>query len=373
MLSRRLFLQGSLVTTTVTALVGLTGCASALSKQTVSASRMFLSAADDPDGSHFIAGIDSTGNALFHLPVGDRCHGGCAHPGQQQAVVFARRPGHHFYVIDTAKGKIQRTVEAGPDHHFYGHGVFSPDGRYLYTTVNHFTTGEGLIRVYDASKDYQVVDNFLVDGIGPHELRLHPDGNTLVIALGGIKTHPDYDRIKLNLDTMKPALLLMNRHTGRIEQRYEPSHHQLSCRHLDVSPEGVVIAGYQYQGPEWETPPLIARLDTRSGKFSEIALPAELQASLNNYTASIAINPRAPYAAITAPRGHRVVILNYLTGDLIKTAEVPDVAGALPDDHDGFIVSSGQGSVLRLLPRSEAVTELGHYAFHWDNHLTLAS
>ncbi|MGP4843881.1 DUF1513 domain-containing protein [Marinobacter sp. 1Y8] len=373
MLNRRLFLQGSLATAALGAVGGLTGCAAPLSKQTTAPPRLFLSAVDNAEGAHFIAGIDSAGNTRFQLPVGDRCHGGCAHPDQQQAVVFARRPGHHFYVIDTAGGKIQHTVEAGPEHHFYGHGVFSADGRYLYVTVNHFISGEGLIRVYDARKNYQVVDNFPVDGIGPHELRLHPDGETLIIALGGIKTHPDYDRIKLNLDTMKPALLLMNRQSGRIDQRYAPSHHQLSCRHLDVSPEGVVIAGYQYQGPEWESPPLIARLDTRSGEFSEIALPSDLQASLNNYTASIAISPNVPHAAVTAPRGHRVLVLDYLTGDLVRTADVPDVAGALPDDHDGFIVSSGQGGVFHITPQAEAVAAIGHYAFHWDNHLTLAS
>ena len=373
MLNRRLFLQGSLATAALGAFGGLTGCAASLQKQTAPASRLYLSAVDNEDGAHLIAGIDSAGKTRFQLPVSDRCHGGCAHPGQQQAVVFARRPGRHFYVIDTASGKMHKTVEAGPEYHFYGHGVFSTDGRYLYVTVNHFTSGDGFIRVYDAGNDYQVVDNFAVDGIGPHELRLHPDGDTLIIALGGIKTHPDYDRIKLNLDTMKPALLLMDRHSGRINQRYTPSHHQLSCRHLDVSPEGVVIAGYQYQGPEWETPPLTPRLDTRNGEFSEIALPSDLQASLNNYTASIAISPNAPHAAITAPRGHRVVLINYMTGALIRTAEVHDVAGALPDDQDGFIVSSGQGGVFHVTPQSDAISALGHYRFHWDNHLTLAS
>ena len=34
-------------------------------------------------------------------------------------------------------------------------------------------------------------------GVGPHEVVLMPDGATLVVANGGIRTHPDRDRAKL--------------------------------------------------------------------------------------------------------------------------------------------------------------------------------
>ncbi len=154
---------------------------------------------------------------------------------------------------------------------------------------------------FDADNGYQTAYDLAVDGIRLHELRLHPDGETLVVALGGIKTHPDYDRVKLNLDTMAPALLLMNRKTGAIQARFTPSHHPLSCRHLDVGPDGTVMASYQYQGPKWDTPTLIVHLNTTTGEFSELALNADQRVGLRHYTASIAIHPEQPVAAITAP------------------------------------------------------------------------
>ncbi|WP_165855576.1 DUF1513 domain-containing protein [Marinobacter sp. JSM 1782161] len=365
MLSRRHFLQAT-AAGLMAAGTGRLTLAAGLNREP-----LILSAVDDPAGKHFIAGIDLQGRPRFRLPVADRCHGGCARPASDQALLFARRPGRHFYVVDTARGETVATIAAGTDHHFYGHGVFSPDGRFLYVTMNHYTTSEGLVRVYDADRNYRAVRDMPVDGIGPHELRLHPDGETLIVALGGIETHPDYDRIKLNLDTMQPALLLMDRHSGKIRERHEPSHHQLSCRHLDVSPDGIVIAGYQYQGPEWETPPLIARLDTRRGTFDEISLPDDLQPRLRNYTASIACSHTGPYTVVTAPRGGLVVVINHATGALVRHLDVADVAGALPLADDSFVVSSGNGSVQRIHADSAGTETLSHSDMRWDNHLTL--
>ncbi len=219
--------------------------------------------------------------------------------------------------------------------------------------------------MYDAQHEYQLKGSLEVGGIGPHEVRLHPDGQTLVVALGGIRTHPDHDRMKLNLSDMQPALLLLDRDSGRVVQRHEPSHHQLSCRHIDVSPEGIVIAGYQFEGPTWETPPLVARLDCAQEAFSEIRLPA--QSDLRNYIASVAIDPVSHVAAVTAPRGNRAVLLDYLSGEHLETLEITDVAGAIADKQ-AFMFTSGMGGIHRS--RASHVNRIEDTDLRWDNHLT---
>ena len=248
-----------------------------------------VSAARLTSGEHGASGIDLDGNRRWQLALPERCHGGCFSPAREQVLVFERRPGWRFHVIDSASGALLRSVEAEPGEHFYGHGVFSPEGRYLYATVNRYEKAAGLIGVYDREQDYQRVASYPLDGIGPHELRLHPDGDTLVIALGGIETHPDYDRIKLNLDTMAPALVLMNRHDGSIRARFHPSHHQLSLRHLDLTPWGEIYAGHQFQGPAHEILPLVTRY--REGYFSEIRFGNDLLTRLDHYIASVAAHP----------------------------------------------------------------------------------
>lgn len=364
MLNRRQFLQASLATLVAGSL------SSRLAVAGPDQGPLILSAVDDEAGHHRIAGVDLQGQTHFQLPVGDRCHGGCERPDSLQAILFARRPGRHFYVVDTRRGEIVHTIAAGDGYHFYGHGTFSHDSRYLYVTVNQYDTGEGIVRVYDAERNYAAVRDMPVGGIGPHELLLHPDGNTLVVALGGIKTHPDYDRIKLNPDTMEPALLLMDRHSGDVRQRFKPSHHQLSCRHLGISPEGIVIAGYQYQGPTWESRPLIARYDSNTDTYSEITLPKSLQRSLHNYVASVAVSPVSPLSLVTAPRGDRVVVINHQTSERVGDHEVPDVAGALALPDGGFVVSSGNGSLHRIAADGQSARSFADLDIHWDNHLT---
>src|SRR5690606_30904222 len=96
-------------------------------------------------------------------------------------------------------------------------------------------------------------------GVGPHELLLHPDGETLVIANGGIRTHPSHDRDNLNVDTMQPSLAYVDRNTGALlEQHYMPADfHQSGIRHMDVNAEGLVVFVMQFEGEPFMEVPLI--------------------------------------------------------------------------------------------------------------------
>lgn len=370
-MDRRAFLRASLGSASALAVVSVLGpaaFASDASGPAAGTEPLVFSAVDDAQGRHFIAAIRPDGHIAFRLPVPERGHGGCRRPLADEVVMFSRRPGRYYQVIDFRQGAIVRQIEAEKDHHFYGHGVFSPDGDLLYVTANHFPSGGGRILVYDARQAYRLLGNLELDGIGPHEIRLHPDGQTLVIALGGIRTHPDYDRLKLNIADMQPALLLIDRQTGRTVQRHEPSHHQLSCRHLDVSKEGIVIAGYQFEGPEWEAPPLIARLDSATAAFSEISLAEPEQAALHNYIASIAIDPASRLVAVTAPRGNRALLLDYRSGEHIETVEISDVAGTLAAQGKAFMFTSGLGGIYRGSANEAARIEGSD--LRWDNHLT---
>ena len=81
-----------------------------------------------------------------------------------------------------------------PDRHFFGHGVFSADGKLLYTTENDYDGARGVIGVRDATDGYQQIGEFPAHGMEPHDIQLLADGRTMVIANGGIRTHPDSAR-----------------------------------------------------------------------------------------------------------------------------------------------------------------------------------
>lgn len=343
----------------------LTGCG-LLPRKTGHQPEHYSAAVGLPDGRFGVSTFNRLGTPLWKADVESRCHSGCNRPGGNEVLFFERRPGWSFYVVDATTGARQQRIRAAKDEHFVGHGVFSGDGRWLYATASRYHEGEGIVAVYDAEQGYQRVNTFDLAGIGPHQITLHPDGETLLIGLGGILTHPDYDRLKLNLDTMDPALILMNRRTGNLVGRLRPEHPRQSVRHLDASPSGQVYVAYQYQGPLHERQPLLARL--ANGRLQAIRFDDETQAGLANYIASVIAHPENDLVAAASPVGGTAVVFEGSTGKLVAQASIPDCAGVQALAGGDFLISSGQGQLIRLGAHRPA-REIASLSLYWDHHL----
>ncbi|ROQ47238.1 hypothetical protein EDB94_0954 [Marinobacter sp. 3-2] len=362
LLNRRALLKASIAGGVA---VGLTGCSLLPRKASVQPDG-YAGAVGFPDGSFGVSAFNRNGRIVWQAPVDSRCHSGCNRPHQQETLFFERRPGWSFYVFDSTTGARKHHISAEPGEHFVGHGVFSTDGRHLYVTASRYDQGAGIIAVYDAEKGYRRTKTFDLAGIGPHELTLHPDGETLVIGLGGILTHPDYDRMKLNLDTMDPALVLMNRHSGKIVGRFRPPHHQQSARHVSVSGDGRVYVAYQHQGPLYETPPLLARLE--EGTLREYRFDEDTRTALANYISSVVAHPETDLVAAASPIGGTAIIFRGKTGELVSRAHIADCAGIQTLAGGDFLVSSGRGKLIRL-GAGKPARELADLSVHWDHHL----
>jgi hypothetical protein len=213
----------------------------------------------DRQRRYYISSIDMSGGRGFDLPLPDRAHGIAIHPSGEEAVVIARRPGSFLQRIDLRQGRLLERFDCNPQRHLYGHGIYSPDGRLFYTTENDFEGGRGVIAVRDVDEGYRQIDEFDSGGLGPHELRLLADGHTLVVANGGIRTHPDFDRTPLNLQTMQPSLAYIERLQGRLLEsiKLPQSFHQNSIRHLALGSGDQICMAMQYQGSRDDRPPLI--------------------------------------------------------------------------------------------------------------------
>ena len=57
------------------------------------------------------------------------------------------------------------------------------------------------------------------------------DGETLVVANGGIATHPDLPRVKLNLPTMAPSLCFVDRRSGALQAGTDARPRPASAQH----------------------------------------------------------------------------------------------------------------------------------------------
>src|SRR5437762_1492329 len=171
---------------------------------------LFISCRADSAGQSSAAIFSLAGEEVFSTNLPARGHDSTLRPQAAEIVVFARRPGNWAIIIDTQILTVRHTLIARSDRHFYGHGAFSADGRLLYATENNALTGDGVIGIYDATDGYARIGEVSSRGIGPHDVVLMPDGITLAIANGGLRTLPESGREVLNPDDIQPNLTFID-------------------------------------------------------------------------------------------------------------------------------------------------------------------
>jgi hypothetical protein len=323
-----------------------------------------LSAARGPDG-FFLAGLTADGAVRFRTPLPGRGHGIAVSPDGAVAVAFARRPGRFAVAVDLADGRVIARFTTPADRHFLGHGAFSSDGRRLYATENDFDGDRGVIGVYAADAGFRRIGESPSGGLGPHEIIALADGRTLAVANGGILTHPDYPRRKLNLATMAPTLAHIDAESGAVlaAAALPPALHQVSIRHIRQAATGDVWWGGQYEGPAGDAVPLVGTW--RPGADSLTPLPDSEGRfrALRQYVGSVCASPDGRRVAVSSPRGGLVLTWNAETREFLGQIPVEDGCG-LAADGGGFLISSGTGAVRRggaVVRRFPAVS--------WDNHM----
>lgn len=325
----------------------------------------YLAAVKTPAGDYALVGLAPDGDIIFQIPLPTRGHAAAAHPTQAEAVAVARRPGTYALVLDCRTGQVLQQITAPQGHHFYGHGAFSHDGTRLYTPENHIDTGQGRIGIWDRTNGYARIGDLPSGGIGPHEILRIPGSHTLAIANGGIRTHPDSGRDKLNLDTMRPNLTLMSEAGEIVDQAALPDDlHQNSLRHISATADGRVACAFQWQGDLYDPAPLLAVYAPSQG-LRILDTPDHALMSMNGYAGSVAFYNGGQNIAVTSPRGGMLQIFDSTTG---FQAQFPqdDVCGVAPGATQA-IATDGLGRVGHLT--AQGLTTVARYDLAFDNHL----
>jgi len=324
----------------------------------------FLAAAQEADGGFALYGLDTDGAATFRVPLPARGHAGAGHPRRAEAVAFARRPGSFALVIDCVRGTVRHRLTPPEGRQINGHGVFGGDGALLFTSEQRSDTSAGVIGIWEVAAGYVRIGEMPSGGIGPHDLRLMPDGETLVVANGGIATDPT-DRTKLNIPTMRPNLTWLSL-TGAILEQAEPEEElrQASIRHLAIRTDGLVGVAMQWEGEPGAAPPLLA-LHRRgmAPRLAEAPLADEL--AMQGYAGSIAFSGDGSELAISSPRGGRLHRFSD-AGDFLGAVSRSDVCGLAPLG-DGYLASDGLGGLIAVGPGGARA--LGRMGCAWDNHI----
>lgn len=327
---------------------------------------VFASAIQRTEGGYAAALVTEAGKLVSSVDLPDRGHDITFSRATGQAVVFARQPGTFAVVFDPTGKTAPQTLTSVAGRHFFGHGAFSPDGRLLYATENDFDNARGVIGLFDATDGYRRIGEFDTFGTGPHELLLTPDGSMLVIANGGIETHPDFGRAELNLDTMDPSVCFIDAKTGDLigQLRLASKLHQLSIRHMAFDAQQRVWFGCQYRGGAEDLPQLVGYA-TRDGDIRLIEMPSATLGQLRNYVGSLAASTDGTLIAVSSPEGNAVLTIDAATARFASITSLNDGCGIAPVGA-GFLASSGQGVLIGVAGGAATERRLG---FGFDNHL----
>ncbi|SMR77606.1 hypothetical protein SAMN04487964_11520 [Marinobacterium sediminicola] len=337
-------------------------------------SRPLLISAASHANRHWLLGTDDTGATRLHYPLPSRAHHVELHPRQPWVAVAARRPGDYIEVVDYQNGHQIARIPVDPGYLFNGHVVFSDDGRWLVSTEERASDSAGQVVIRDVEQSFAIAERYSTGGIGPHELLLH--NNELIIANGGIHTH---GREKLNLDSMEPSLAYLDFASGRLnEQVFMPAEHfQLSIRHMDLNPDGILAIAMQYQGDSGDHKPLVA-LHRRGQPLQLLAAPEAINRQMKQYCGSIRLDSSGQIAAVSSPRGHVVTFWDLPRARFLTMMHCRDGCGLSATGQPGeFLASSGLGHLYRMNPRTHERERLpldpAAARLHWDHHMKLAS
>ena len=357
-LSRREFLLGA---------VGLG--AAALQGCRVDARRggMLLSAFEDARGEQFIGGVELATRRIFGAPVSMRAHGCALDPlDPQRAVFFARRPGTDGFELRLDTRQARRIFSTGTGRHLAGHGVFSPDGQWLLTPEHDYQTPRGVITVRDA-RNCSIAAEIDTRGIDPHEIAWLPNGQ-LLVANGGILTHPRTFRRKLNLASMDSSLCVLEVASGTCVEQWRLPDHLLSIRHLAVASDGTAVVGLQYEG-EWQRAPSVAAWYRPRTGLQLLSASQPDRARMHGYVASVVISEPARLVAAACPLGGGIACWSLQPLQYLGFQSAGEICGLARLSNGGVMASNRDGSAYWLAGRALQPWRFDRSAkIHWDDH-----
>lgn len=337
------------------------------------------------DERHIYASTRKNGNGIysasvFDIQIGDiasvelpaRGHDMTINYVRQEAVAFARRPGDFAVVLSYGDKRQPLWIKSGTARHFYGHGVFSRDGKLLYSTENDFENGFGVIGIRDTANRYKKIGELSTYGIGPHDINLLPDGRTLVVANGGMRTHPETGYQILNHSEMEPSLVYIDSKDGNLRQKITLGKklHQLSIRHLDVARDGTVIFGCKFKGPSYQRPPLVGFHRWGENNATMVMAPEAQHVTTSNYISSVSCDSGGTIAATTSSRGGLVTFWEVGLRRYLGARELIDVSGVAPGYiKSSFLLTTGRGGIEPTEVGSMLVPHPTLLKYDWDNHL----
>lgn len=217
MISRRQFLIGS----AGVALIGTTGLTLRLRKAALTESYLVAGHSPQlpPSNELKFISVDGPGNVSFYdlnerrlhsLEVGHHIHHVFQAEVRPQLAAGSTRWGPKATILSLKERSILHTLSAPTGLRFFGHGLFSGDGRHVLLSANDNTNTEGFILLYEVDSG-RFVERISTGGVFPHEF-YRQDEETLVVTN------------ERGIDPARGELVFLHLPSGKIVKRFGVPH-----------------------------------------------------------------------------------------------------------------------------------------------------
>lgn len=249
-----------------------------------------------PNGQHQVGVIQcnsTPAGARYQIglavDVPTRPHG-LMHLQEAEYLVLARRPGDWMMRLNVATGETSRIWQE-EGRHLNGHSAVL--GELMYTTETDVLSGSGMLGVRNRSTA-ELLDVWPTHGKDPHQLLVLPEGGLgisqplLLVANGGLASHPDMGRTPQPNHQIDSSVLALNPRTGEVLKKWTLDDPLLSLRHMAQHNSGLVGIAMQAQHSNSEmqqNAPVLALLDQHGLRV------AEQSVGVKGYAGDIAATP----------------------------------------------------------------------------------
>jgi len=314
------------------------------------------------------------------------------HPIKPHAFyLIGRNPAKTCQLISIKTNKIEQTLHAQEHHHFTGHAAF--DQKFLYTTEWDYTHNIGKVGLWHLANG-EFIKHLPSFGVGPHQIKIFK--THLLIANGGLKTHPSTGKKPLNLPTMAPNISLVDTSNEQLTHQWTFNETKASIRHLDIAPNGTFAAAMQVQRSacghnhlvplvavgqlpnKIAAPPPTSKsevMPTVHTSLTPLPTPDALLNQCQDYMGSICIHPPSGTVAATSPKGNLVLFWHLESATFAGYYTLFGACGIDVDPRvDSWVVSNGQGDIHYIDPyKLTAIATLNksYPGVRFDNHLSV--
>jgi hypothetical protein len=271
-------------------------------------------------------------------------HGIVIDPSQPTRAALFQKKGPGACEVDLAQGKVTRTIKPEDGRDFYGHGAYSPDGKWLFSTeADPAKEGTGLIALRDA-KTLSILEYFPSFGPSPHDCKMIDSGKTLVVANSGSKGE-------------KPCVTYVDTASRKLIEKIPLTQEGLSATHLALTDAGdiaVVSAPLNVDGVENKGTDGRGGIHLRqAGKKGEPLTPpqdlAEQRSKMVGETLSVCIHEPSGVVAATNPKGDLVTFWNLKIGKFVSSLSITKPRGiALTLDQSMFVITCDQPGLILI-------------------------